>query len=222
MTTARELISRAHQLTGAAKSGDALPEAHYQDGLSALNDMIDSWTTQRLFIVSVAEVVTSVTGQTVTIGPSMTINVARPIKMEQGAFCRVDGVDYPLTWIDRDTYNGFSLKNVSSTIPEYAYYDAAMPTGKIYLWPYSTTAIALHLQLQVQLAEFADLSTSYSFAPGYRQAISYSLAELLTVGELRPNVVKQAALARNAIRRTNVRVPLLTLGVSTPSNILVG
>jgi hypothetical protein len=224
MATARDIISRAHRLLGAATSGDALPEAYYQDGLDALNDMLDGWTTQRLFIVSVAEVVTSVTGSPVTIGPGMAIDITRPVKLEPGAFVRVAGVDYPLTWIERDVYNAFTLKTVTSTIPEYGYYDAAMPTGKVYLWPYSTTPLDLHLQVQVPLTEFADLATDYPLAPGYRKAIAYSLAEELApeLRELPPSVTRQAALARAAIKRTNVRVPMMSLGMSVPLNILVG
>lgn len=226
MTTANQLIERAYALLGYKDPGEALSASDADYALNALNDMIDSWTTQRLFIASVSEVVTSVSGQTVTIGPSMTINVARPVKLEQGAFVRVSGVDYPIEWIEREQYNSISLKAVSSTIPEFGYYDAAMPTGLIYLWPYSTTPIALHLQLQVQLTEFADLATDYTLAPGYRKAISYSLAEELAPGvrELSPMLIKQAALARQAIKRTNARVPVMSLNVPMAeiSNILVG
>lgn len=226
MTTANQLIERAYALLGYKDPGEALSASDADYALNALNDMIDSWTTQRLFIASVSEVVTSVSGQTVTIGPSMTINVARPVKLEQGAFVRVSGVDYHIEWIEREQYNSISLKAVSSTIPEFGYYDAAMPTGLIYLWPYSTTPIALHLQLQVQLTEFADLATDYTLAPGYRKAISYSLAEELAPGvrEISAMLIKQAALARQAIKRTNARVPVMSLNVPMAeiSNILVG
>lgn len=223
MTTATQIIERAYSIIGYKDAGEALSGADADYALDVLNDMIDGWTTQRLFIVSVEEVVTSVSGQTVTIGPSLTINVDRPVKMENGAFHRVNGIDYPLIWIEREQYNLISLKAVSSTIPEYGYYDAA---GKIYFYPYSTSALALHLQLQVQLNEFADLVTEYTLAPGYRKALSFSLAEELAPGlkELPQSVIRQAVLARQAIKRTNIRVPVMDLNVpySEPSNILVG
>lgn len=223
MTTATQIIERAYSIIGYKDPGEALSGADADYALDVLNDMIDGWTTQRLFIVSVEEVVTSVSGQTVTIGPGLTIDVDRPVKMENGAFHRVGGIDYPLTWIEREKYNAISLKSVSSTIPEYGYYDAA---GKIYLWPYSTTALALHLQLQVQLVEFADLATEYTLAPGYRKALSFSLAEELAPGlkELPQSVIRAAVLARQAIKRTNIRVPVMDLNVPypEPSNILVG
>lgn len=226
MTTASQLIDRAYGLIGYKDPTEALSSADKTFALDVLNDMINSWLVKRLFIVTVREVATNVTGSPVSIGPSMTINVARPVKMEQGAFIRSGGVDYPLTWIEREQYNAFAVKATSSTIPEYGYYDAGLPTGNIYLWPYSTTPVALHLQLQVQLSEFADLTTDYTLAPGYRKAIAYSLAEELAPGlrELPASVVRMASLARKAIQGVNARVPLLIPNVPMRcgSNILVG
>ena len=50
MTTARELLGGAHRLLGLVNSGNVLPEAVYQDNLIALNQMIDSWNTERLAV----------------------------------------------------------------------------------------------------------------------------------------------------------------------------
>ena len=50
MATTRELLSGAHRLLGLVNSGNVLPEAVYQDNLVALNQMIDSWNTERLAV----------------------------------------------------------------------------------------------------------------------------------------------------------------------------
>lgn len=50
MATTRELLSGAHRLLGLVNSGNVLPEAVYQDNLVALNQMIDSWDTERLAV----------------------------------------------------------------------------------------------------------------------------------------------------------------------------
>jgi len=225
MTTANDLINAAYVRIGFKDPSDALSGQDAAYALDALNDMIDHWNTQKLMIVTVQEVATNISGQTVTIGPSATINVDRPVKMEDGAFTRSGGVDYPLKWIQREEYNALPLKNVFSTFPEYGYYDAALPTGTIYLYPYSTATIALHLQLQVQLSEFADLTTSYDLAPGYRRAIYLSLCEELADGlrPLDPSIVRRASLARKAIKRTNARVPILSpAGNRNATNIFAG
>jgi hypothetical protein len=50
MTTVRELLNGAHRLLNLTDSGNVLPEAVYQDNLPALNQMIDSWNTERLSV----------------------------------------------------------------------------------------------------------------------------------------------------------------------------
>jgi len=50
MATVRELLNGAHRLLGLVNSGNVLPEAVYQDNLVAMNQMIDSWNTERLAV----------------------------------------------------------------------------------------------------------------------------------------------------------------------------
>ena len=211
MTTANQLIERAHQLAGMKDPGQAVSGAEASAALDVLNDMIDGWNTQRLYIVSINELVQTVSGLPITIGPGQTINVARPVNVEDGSFIRYNNVDFPIQWITREEYNDIAYKQVTSTVTVYGYYDQNLPTGSIYFWPYPQTGAELHLQLQHQLSEFADLTTDYTLAPGYRKAIAYTLAEELCGGvrAVPPKVEQVAANARRAIRRTNVDVPTL-------------
>lgn len=215
MSNARDIITRAHQIIGVVKSGDAMPEAYYQDGLSALNAMIDGWNTQRMYIITVGEVVGTVSAVSATVGPGLTFDTPRPVAVEDGSFTRSGGLDYPVEWIDHVAYNNISLKTVQSTFPQYAHYDEAMPTGNIYFYPVPDAPIEFHLAIQVQLTEFADLFTDYPLAPGYLKAIQYSLAEELAPGiaNLPISVMRTAASARRAIRRSNVDVPELDSGI---------
>ena len=209
MTKASAIINRAAEIIGYKDPDEALSTADSANFLAVLNDMLDGWNTQRLFIPAVAEVSQSVSGLPITIGPTGTINVARPIGMQDGGFTRLNGVDYPFRWIERTEYDGIPNKTQAGTIPNVGYYDASLPLGKIYLYPYPVEAIDLHLQLQTQLTEFADLAnTDYNLAPGYRKALAYSLAEELAPGRrtIEANTQRIAANARRAIRRTNARI----------------
>lgn len=210
MPTALVLINRAAEILGYKDPAETLDGNDATNFLGVLNDMVDSWNTQRMFILSVLDVSQSVSGLPITIGSGGTINVARPVRMENGAFIRSQGVDYGITWVDRVSYDAIVMKSQPGTLACYGYYEPAMPLGKIYLWPYSSTAVELHLQLQVQLTEFADLTdTNYTLAPGYRKAIEYSLAEELSPGRrpLSEKAQRIAAASRRAIRRTNVEIP---------------
>lgn len=211
MTTANELIDRAYTLLGYKDASEPLSGADAAYALDVLNAMIDGWNTQRLFIVSVNEVVANVSGLPITIGPGQTIDVPRPVDIEDGSFIRINNVDFPIEWITREEYNDIAYKHVSANVAIYGYYDQNMPTGNIYLWPYQNVNAELHLQLRQQLSEFADLTTQYTLAPGYKKAISYSLAEELSPGlrQLDPLIMNAAANARRAIRRTNADIPQL-------------
>lgn len=209
--SAGSIIDRAYALLGHKAAGEPLSGEDADYALGVLNGLIDSWNTQRMFIVTVQEAVATVSGVSATIGTGQTFNVARPIDIETGAFARLAGIDYAIEMIDRVTYERLTLKTVSSTFPQYAYYDQELQIGTIYFYPAPTNPIEVHLPLQVTLEAFADQSTKYALAPGYKRALEYTLAEELAPGlrPIDPQIVRTAQIARRAIRRTNVDVPVM-------------
>lgn len=212
MTTALTIINRAYSLLGYKAAGEALGAEDTFYALDALNAMVDGWNTQRMFIVTVDDVVGTVSGVSANVGLGQTFDTVRPVTVENGAFTRLNGIDYPIEWIDRETYADISLKTVQSSFPQYAFYNNALPIGTVYFYPAPVAPVEVHLPLQVQLTAFADIATDYTLAPGYQKALEYSLAEELAPGirPVDPPLMRIAANARRAIRRTNVEVPLLS------------
>lgn len=215
MTTALQIIDRAYALLGYKAAGEALSSDDADYALDALNAMLDGWNTQSMFIVSADEIVGTVSGSTAGVGPGLVFDTPRSVEVLDGSFTRMGGIDYPVKWIDRETYANISLKTVQSTFPQYAYYDANMPTANVYFYPAPNGAVEFHLAVQVQLTAFADLATDYPLAPGYLKALQYSLAEELSPGikDLPMLIMRTAASARRAIRRTNVHVAQLDSGI---------
>ena len=218
MTTALQIVNRAAEILGYKDPDETLSGNDGNNFLGVLNDLVDAWNTQRMFIVAVVETVQSVSGLPITIGSGGTINVTRPVRMEDGAYIRLSGSDYPIHWVSRAEYDNIVVKSTAGNIACYGYYEPALPLGKIYLWPYPSSAVELHLQLQTQLTQFADLATDYTLAPGYKRALEYSLAEELAPGrrELSQKAQQIAATARKAIRRTNVEIPQQSLAPAGP------
>lgn len=215
MTTALQIIDRAYSLLGYKAAGEVLSSDDANYGLEALNAMLDGWQTQSMYIVSKGAVVATVSGVSATVGPGMIFDTPRPVRIEDGSFTRLNGVDYEVKEIDRETYASISLKTVSSTFPQYIYYDGNMPTANLFFYPAPVAGVEFHLAVQTQLTAFANLATDYTLAPGYAKALQYSLAEELAPGikEVPMSLMRIAANARRAIRRTNVDVPLLDSGV---------
>lgn len=209
--TARSTIQGALKLAGILSPFETMSSTSADDGLVILNNLVDGWNLERLYIYTISDVVATFAGASATIGPAMTINTVRPIRIESG-FYRRSGIDYPLRIIDVDAYNAIGLKTVSGDYPEVLYYTGDSPTGMVYVWPVPS-ANEYHLQVMSQLTEFADLDTSYSLPQGYRKALMYSLAEELAGMydmELSPIQAKIAVGARRSLKRANVVVPGLT------------
>lgn len=211
MTTALQIVNRAAEIVGFKDPDESLSGNDSNNFLGVLNSMLDSWNTQRLYIATVAQVSASVSASPTTIGSGATFNTTRPVRLEDGCFSRSGGVDYPIQVIGRSEYDLIVDKATTSSFPDYVYYEPALPTGNLYFYPVPSPAVAVYLQVQTQLTEFADLSTDYTLAPGYKKALEYSLAEELAPGR-RPldlQVVRQAAIARRAVKTTNFESPQL-------------
>lgn len=211
MTTAAQLIDQAYTVIGYKDPADALSGQDTSYALTRLNDLIDSWNTQTLFIYTTTEVVATTSGKPITIGPAMTVATPRPVRLPPGSFARISGIDYPITWILEEQYQSIPLKSTASTIPIYGFYDGGAPTGNLYFWPYQTTATEYHILVETQLTEWATLTTDVTLTQGYRRALVYSLAEELAAGlrEVPAIVTRNAMNARRAIRQANAIVPIL-------------
>jgi hypothetical protein len=95
-------------------------------------------------------------------------------------------------------------------VPLKLYYDQAVPTGKVYLWPTPNASSTIDLWLYSALSQFADLTTSVDIAPGYLRAMIYNLAVEVASqfgSVVRPEVAQIAAEAKAAIRMLNGAEP---------------
>lgn len=226
MTTAQQIVSRAAELIGYKDADEALSGNDAANFLGALNSLVGTWNTQRLYIVTTADVSATVAASPVAIGVGQTLATARPVRIESG-YVRQNGVDYPLEWLTAAEYDAIAAKDVSTTLPTSAYYAPNVPNGAIYLYPVPSAPVELHVRVMAQLSEFANLATDYDLAPGYKRALEYSLAEELAPGRrpLDAQIARAAMNARRAIKVANFEPVQLTgsdLSRAVLFNILTG
>jgi hypothetical protein len=217
MTTALSIINRAAELVGIKDPSEALSGDDASNFLDVLNGLVGTWNTDRLFIVATSTASASVSASPVSIGAGQTLNTPRPARIES-AWVRVDGVDHPLSLIGQFEYDAIPAKATASDIPNEAFYSPGVPYGSVYLYPVPAAAVSLFVRVMAQLSEFANLSTEYDLAPGYKRALEYSLAEELAPGRrgLDPQIARHAQNARRAIRRANYEpVQIETLGFAS-------
>ncbi|MBK6906483.1 MAG: hypothetical protein IPH08_05015 [Rhodocyclaceae bacterium] len=139
--------------------------------------MIDSWRNDRLMVYALSESTLTLTptDASYTIGTGGNINTTRPVKIES-AFCRAGSVDFPVDVIGKARYDAIPDKTTTSDIPDFLYYDSAVTTGNINLWPVPTTANVLHVTMWTVLSTLAAVSTTVTLPPGYERALAYNLA----------------------------------------------
>lgn len=171
-----DLIQSAMRLVGILESGETATADEINDGLAVLNDVIEQWKTGTLSIWQTAnQSFTLVPGQsTYTIGSGGNFNTTRPVRI-LGAYCTVQGVDFPIEIIDQLQYNLLSLKTQQEQIGLFLVYQNDMPLGRVILWPVPAANTTLTLSMSTSLAAVATTATSIEYPPGGAKALRYTL-----------------------------------------------
>lgn len=215
MTTAHESIKRALRQIQVLDPDEEPTASEAQDALTALNDMLDSWSTQKAYIYAtrVDPFAWPALAQSVTVGPGGDVDIARPTKIAESTFyTNVHGDDYNVTFITtRRGYTSILDKETGTDLPRYLYWEPTYPLGILYVWPVPNPAITMNLISWQALAEPATLATELSFPPGYREAFASNLAVNIASEfgvAAPPEITRLAATSRRRIRGLNRKVPI--------------
>lgn len=186
--TGRQLMYRAARILGYSKQGMGLPADLEADGLVFLNAMIESLNLDRLWVLNeLISTYTLTAGQfEYTIGPGGQLAGDRPLNIEQAniiinTYSPV--LRQPLSIISFREWSMIRIQQVSA-IGNVLYYDRAFTAGlgKVYLWPAPSQNYQLETYTWQKMAAFADVTTAYTFAPGYERGLTFLLAwEMLTL-----------------------------------------
>lgn len=221
MATARDQINGALRLLGVLASGETADADEEQDGLTALNQMIDSWNTERLSVFSTQDqVFTWPSGQiTRTLGPTGNFVGNRPILIDDATYF-VDtstGVSYGIKLINQQQYDGIAVKTVTSTYPQVMFVNMTHPDIEMTVYPKPTRALEFHIISVEELSQPANLSTVLTFPPGYLRAFRYNLACELAPEwgiEPPPTVSRIAMVSKRNLKRINSPDDLMSLPYS--------
>lgn len=225
MTTARDLIKRSMRQLGVYTIGEEPSDDEAQDGLEALNAMLDSWATENLFVYAkTLDIVSLIAGQqTFTIGPSGTVVSPRPITIDASSYILYQNVSYQLVkWTDAE-FQEISVKTQNSGIPCGFWPLMNMPDVTVTLWPIPAQAMSMYLWSNKLITSFPDLTTDVVMPPGYERALVYSLAEEIAPEyevQIPVSVVAKALKARKNIKRINTQVPVMEMPYGVPNSTM--
>ena len=220
MATARDLITRSLRLIHVLDSGESPTADEANDALDAVNSMLDSWSIPGLYIYATREdaVTWPASTQSRTIGSGGNFSITRPTRIETSTyFDDGNSNDYPLMILDTfAAYSNITVKATSSSLPEYLYYEPLDPLGTLYIWPVPSSALTVYLHSPEQLDQFATLDTTFTYPPGYKEAIQYSLAVRLAAEfgvAVPPEVMDVARRSTKAVKRLNTPTPIASVEV---------
>ncbi len=210
MTTAADQINGALRLIGQLAEGEVPSAETSADALTALNQMIDSWNTERLSVYATQDQTFSWTPseRVRTIGPTGNFVGARPVQILDSTYFRdpATNVSYGIRMVNELRYNNIAVKTVTSTYPQVMWVNMTHPDVTMYLYPVPTRLLEFHIISVLELSEPATLDTTLAFPPGYLRAFRYNLAMELAPEfgvEPSPQVQRIAMTSKRNLKRIN-------------------
>lgn len=234
MATAGEQINGALRLIGQLAEGETPSAATSQDALTALNQMIDSWNTERLSVFSTQEQVFLWPPNEIhrTLGPTGDFVGNRPILLDDATYYidPASGISYGIKIINQQQYDGIAVKTVTSTFPQVIWINMNYPDIDMYVYPKPTKVLEWHFVSVDELTRPATLATDLAFPPGYLRAFRYNLAcEIAAEFGVEPSIqVKRIAMSskRNLKRIDNpddiMSIPYAIVSTRQRFNIFAG
>lgn len=178
--TAGEIINGSLRLLGVLAEGEVPSAETSQDALMAMQQMIESWNTERLSVFATQDQVFMwPAGQlSRTMGPSGDFVGNRPVLLDDATYFKDPGtgVSYGIKFINRQQYDGIAVKTVTSTYPQVILVNMTFPDIEMFIYPRPTRELEWHFISVEELTQPATLATTLHFPPGYLRAFRYNLA----------------------------------------------
>ena len=233
-TTAGDQINGALRLIGQLAEAETPTAATFQDALTALNQMIDSWNTERLAVFSTQDQVFSWPPNVLsrTLGPTGDFVGNRPILLDDSTYFidTASGISYGIKIINQQQYDGIAVKTVTSTYPQVIWINMNYPNIDMYVYPKPTKVLEWHFISVEEITQPALLSTTLAFPPGYLRAFKYNLACEIAAEfgvEPSPQVQRIAMTSKRNLKRINnpddvMSIPYAIVGTRQRFNVFAG
>lgn len=234
MATAGELINGALRLIGLLAEGESPSPETSQDALTAFNEMVESWNTERLAVFSTQDQVFTwpSSTQSRTLGPTGDFVGQRPIDLDDSTYFRdpLTNVSYGIKFVNQQQYNGIAVKTVTSTYPQVMWTNMTYPDIEMYVYPVPLRDLEFHFVSVEPLTQPASLTTDMLFPPGYKRCFRFNLAcEIAAEAgvEPPPTVQRIAMASKRTLKRINnpgdiMALPYSMVGTRQRFNVYAG
>ena len=205
-----DILNSAARLCGSLAPGETLNASEYTDFFQRLQDMQDSWSTDRmnLFLVSIVPLTAASAKAAYTIGPGATdFNQTRPLLIQTASHI-LNGITEGLDIVD--SVNFASIQDKSTTGKRFLklYCDYGSPVATLNVWPIPVAAPTFELYAQQPLPTWVTIFDTVALPDGYNKALQYNLAidiagDLGTPSDILANIAPIAQQSLQAVRALN-------------------
>lgn len=180
MALVSDLVAGALRLIGVVAGGDDPAAEDLDVGVSALNEMLNSWNAQHFSVYTIVNHTHTLTAGlgVYTIGDGGMIDVPRPTKIESAGITQ-SGLRTELGLIPARVWAGIPDKAARAKQPLNLYNDADYPLSALSLWPVPKATCTLDLWVWSEITEPLDASDTLDLPPAYERCVRFSLAVTL-------------------------------------------
>lgn len=201
----------------ASAAGDTPGAEDVAFGLGKLNRLLDNWNADGASIYADQYSTFTLTPSLSphTIGPSGTFYaIQRPEDIIAARLVLVfsQSIFEPIVIRDRAWWLAQPVPGLTSSIVTDLYYEPSWPNGSLYFQPVPSAAMSVELTTRVVLGAVT-LTDTFSLPPGYRDAVTLTLAESMAPAfgqTASATLVMAASKARARAFGRNVKVPRMS------------
>lgn len=208
--SANTIIQRALTRARVISPGESIPSGKLNQAFDDLNDMLESWSLERLMVLAtvIEDFTLTASTNSYTWGSGGDINTARPIALLGGCYVRSGSIDFPVETVNIKNYLGKGYKS-SPGVPSIISLSPGYPLSTVYINPTPSDAYVITLHSSKEISSFADKTTAVSLAPGYSRAIISNLAVELSVSygkKVSEVLAFSAAESKSNIKSANYKI----------------
>lgn len=217
MTQALDIITDALQRLGVYDPSQPLNSEDVALGLSVLNDLLDSLSTENLICYANLEqsfaLTVGVAQYQIGGGSGPASGLVRPLDIPPGrgsAYIQdANQNNFPVDIVTQDQWNMIGLRTITSNIPDTIFYDPQYPVGIINVFPIPNISYTLVFDCKLLLADLANMNSSVVLPPGYNRFLKTNLAVELhpyySDQQLNPLILAAAMESKGNIKRSNLK-----------------
>jgi hypothetical protein len=220
MASVANIIRGAFKIMGVLAAEETPTASQEADALDVLNDMLDSWSGERLALFATRRdeyaLTPGLNPHTMGLGGSGgDIDAARPLGVERASLIAsgITGFETPLGMLSDGDWQATPGK-AAPGIPMRLWVETSYPLLKLWLQPVPNLAHTLVLYTGQELGRFSSAALTFDMPQGYARAIRYNLAKELAPEyglSLSAEATDIANESKETLKRVNYRPSYMSM-----------